>query len=620
VGIGLLSRFDSEHPLANLDKLPDLFKAVKNNPYALCVEGKAAESKEDPKKESKPTLMDRAEACGKILLAGVKDISENLKQTQADKKEVDAELEKLRASDFAFVKATKELQQLNARKQQLAERIAATLDKLTKFASAVHENVLAIAQLDRDLSGALDALDHRSVLYVTDMARRTTDRLLSYQYLMAKAYQYRLLRPYTGSLRLGRILERIRELIDFQDSQPVLSPDQFDSLKAIYLEEMSRIAEEIHQDVNVNAPEHSEPKSFRLTAEEVAALNEQGSLELDLAKKGLFGANLEDLRIASIETQDLTVNVIGTIGTHATLRIKMEHSGISRIVRGGQTYLFTHYRTERVNPITWTTVYDALSGKWTESRISAATESLLRFLLDLPSGEDVILYSPPAALAKLVLSKEVTADNGVDIDVTGLTLRVEYDYAQGDTGLRRLEVQVSDELEPRILLEQEDQNGRQDGLGDFARSFAGPGTVHLEAPLTHGRWSFDHWEVSGGGAVIASPEIEVNLARHVTARVVYRAAGGGGERFLRGDMSGDGAVDLTDAINVLDHLFLGGATPTCEDAADADDNGSLEITDAVKVLGYLFLGSAEPPAPGPRVCGVDPTADGFGPCVSQYCR
>ena len=122
---------------------------------------------------------------------------------------------------------------------------------------------------------------------------------------------------------------------------------------------------------------------------------------------------------------------------------------------------------------------------------SAATESILRALLGLEDAEDIPSFSPPA-MSTIVIPKEVTADNGVDIDVESLTLTLRYDFAQAQSGLRRLEVQVSDELGPRILLDTEDRNGRQDGLGGFVRSFPGPETVRIEAPASHGVWAFDH--------------------------------------------------------------------------------------------------------------------------------
>jgi serine/threonine protein kinase len=81
--------------------------------------------------------------------------------------------------------------------------------------------------------------------------------------------------------------------------------------------------------------------------------------------------------------------------------------------------------------------------------------------------------------------------------------------------------------------------------------------------------------------------------------------------FRRGDANADGSMDISDGIFVLGHLFLGGGSPTCSDAADADDNGSLELTDAVFVFRHLFLGSPPPSTPGPASCGQDPSDDGL---------
>jgi hypothetical protein len=88
--------------------------------------------------------------------------------------------------------------------------------------------------------------------------------------------------------------------------------------------------------------------------------------------------------------------------------------------------------------------------------------------------------------------------------------------------------------------------------------------------------------------------------------------------FRRGDANSSGQVDLSDAVFVLNFLFLGGSDPACLDAADADDNGSLELTDPVRILNVLFLGGTPIPAPGMTVCGPDGTEDGLG-CERSSC-
>ena len=78
--------------------------------------------------------------------------------------------------------------------------------------------------------------------------------------------------------------------------------------------------------------------------------------------------------------------------------------------------------------------------------------------------------------------------------------------------------------------------------------------------------------------------------------------------FLRGDANSDGAVDIADAVTLLNYLFVGGTAITCRDAGDADDDGLLNVTDVITILNHLFLGAGSLPSPALEP-GVDPTAD-----------
>ena len=80
--------------------------------------------------------------------------------------------------------------------------------------------------------------------------------------------------------------------------------------------------------------------------------------------------------------------------------------------------------------------------------------------------------------------------------------------------------------------------------------------------------------------------------------------------FVRGDVSGDGDLQINDALAGLDYLF-GGATVACLDAVDANDDGGLDVSDPIFTLHFLFADGA-PPAPPFPLCGVDPTIDGIG--------
>ncbi len=90
------------------------------------------------------------------------------------------------------------------------------------------------------------------------------------------------------------------------------------------------------------------------------------------------------------------------------------------------------------------------------------------------------------------------------------------------------------------------------------------------------------------------------------------------QAFKRGDANVDGTFDLTDPIITLEVLFLGKGEFLCPDAADSNDDGEVDISDTINSLTYQFL-SGTVPAPGPDVCGKDPTEDTLAECVYENC-
>ena len=92
------------------------------------------------------------------------------------------------------------------------------------------------------------------------------------------------------------------------------------------------------------------------------------------------------------------------------------------------------------------------------------------------------------------------------------------------------------------------------------------------------------------------------------------------DRFRRGFVNGDAALDISDARAILDVLFGTQARRlTCRKAADVDDNGRLDINDPVLLLRFLFLGGVAPEEPT-AACGVDPTADALTCRGSPTCQ
>ena len=87
--------------------------------------------------------------------------------------------------------------------------------------------------------------------------------------------------------------------------------------------------------------------------------------------------------------------------------------------------------------------------------------------------------------------------------------------------------------------------------------------------------------------------------------------------FRRADVNVDGAINVADALYLLDYLFRRGEPFECEKAADANDDGRVDMNDGLFILLHLFRGA--PLTPPSALCGRDRTFDqlecaGFSGC------
>ncbi len=94
--------------------------------------------------------------------------------------------------------------------------------------------------------------------------------------------------------------------------------------------------------------------------------------------------------------------------------------------------------------------------------------------------------------------------------------------------------------------------------------------------------------------------------------VTRRSCGPPEPQFSRGDVTGDGSLNIGDVISILSVLFITGSLD-CDDAGDTNDSGVLDLADPITLLDYLFGSGGGAPLPGPfMLCGEDPTPDALG--------
>lgn len=77
-------------------------------------------------------------------------------------------------------------------------------------------------------------------------------------------------------------------------------------------------------------------------------------------------------------------------------------------------------------------------------------------------------------------------------------------------------------------------------------------------------------------------------------------------QFRRGDANSSGIVDISDAVAILDGVYLGGDAIRCREAADADHNAEVDLTDALVIIEVLFAGNEGVAGVHWNECALDP--------------
>jgi hypothetical protein len=533
-GLKLLAKVDPDKPLESAKAIaPQALGVMTNKNISVCFGTNAppntntnSASSTNTVKKAKQDRLKQLTDCSKFLGGELKELASVFKEAQVDDQELAAELEKLKAADAELQSLTLEVEELNAEKERFAQELAVALQVIGSFSGALAENLVATHELEERLANGLAVLDHGALLHIKEMERRAKDRLIQYQYFLAKSFQYRRLRPYSGNLQLTRLFTRFQQLVE-TDSSHLLSQQEFENLKGIFVDELREIVSQSLD--NANAPARSFPKTYRLTASELRQLNEQGRLVLNLRKLGLINVGDENVRIADLRTITLAAHPVGgPVGSLGLVRVNFEHMGVSRLTSGGRTFLFRHYQTESVNPIVWNVIFDAVANRTVNSTLSAAQQSLISVLLaqqPVPVT-NLVFFSQPAVDADILLTKDVSTDNGTDFQIDELHFEIQYDFNPTSANMRQLDVKVADNLEPVIVVGQIDLNGRQDGQGDFSRVFSPFSLVTLQAPPTYGEFVFDRWVVNALPQTAQVPVTAIFLTDNTVVEARYRRLAG----------------------------------------------------------------------------------------------
>ena len=77
------------------------------------------------------------------------------------------------------------------------------------------------------------------------------------------------------------------------------------------------------------------------------------------------------------------------------------------------------------------------------------------------------------------------------------------------------------------------------------------------------------------------------------------------EDYMKGDVDGDGVVDLADAVLVINHYVGKPVNKFITKAADVDGDGVIDLADAVRIINF-YVGKVQSLAPSIYIDGLDP--------------
>ena len=547
-GIRVASDFDPEAPWDSIKGAGSIASAYKNSPFAQSANAqKQAKDQIDPK-QAEAKGFNYAGAllqAGAGLATGVSDIQQFIEERKAPSAEMLAELERLKSLSPEYKALMEEVEALMEQNKKFSEELLATMQQIATLSDMMTHHLLAIDALNRQISPGFVVLDDRATTYLKNMERRAYDRLLKYHYYMAKAFEYRLLKPYSQPLDLEGLFEKFKEIADLNSgstSPHNITPDQFTTLRQVYHGLIADLAESIYDQYISSPPESTISTRFDLIADEIATLNSGGTVVLNPYELG-FPFSQENIRIVDLKILSIATEPEGggSYGPNAWFDLYMEHSGVSTLKRDGRLYSFRHYNPLTQNPIVWGARYYPTDAHIQPIEPSAASDSLLRSLLSETASSDMLLYSRPSAWGDLILSRDFN-NTGGKIVLKSVRLEMFYDFTWRNSllDLRTLEVLAAkvqqpsqgqtEILEPDILplflVGKADINNRQHARGQFARVYhAGAGSVQVTASAQYGQWNFHKWTDRFGlelpGGPFTNPTITLNLQNDIAVMAQY---------------------------------------------------------------------------------------------------
>ena len=573
-GLDLVTRIDEQDPLDTVVEgisIAGSYKVASLQTQAKDLDEKMNPPMFGPLTEDETKQQEYLKQAGQLegglnlVQQGSDELQSYMASNEAPLTGVQAKLEMLKQENAQFKEVAEEIEEVTLEKGAFTARLVSVQNEIRELPGLIMKNALAAQKLNSSASELGGVLDPQALSVVEEMERRAKDRLRKQFYLLAKAYEYRVVENYRSvggeAFDAVTVFNKIIAIIEAAEGtvenpaddeiaatdagRPhIINPDGFETLKEIFGIQLQVIADRIISDYGTLGKEFSRetPATLNFDDTQIAQLNgDLRKVTVNLKKEGLLGVNREmhrirDLNLSGInfsltlDGEPVTAAEAGLAGG-SFIEIQVLHTGRTVLKKGGRCYVFNHYANESSedNPIKWIFELDLIDGSISTNAPSFASESLLTTLLGEDGSLEIQRFSRPGAAADLavcVLSVDpqwVGAPQGnLGVIIENLTLEAGIDYFEA-RGFPETEILVQDEegrslaIAPRFLFDPVSGSelpeiiGRRDGLGDLTRSFnvdrfeISPqsffGNTQTLDQAQPNGFEFSHWISQSGGRI-----------------------------------------------------------------------------------------------------------------------
>ncbi|WP_372775529.1 hypothetical protein [Mangrovibacterium sp.] len=456
----------------------------------------------------------------------------------ANNKKVEEELKKLLSANSDHNKLTEQLKKAVDSALVICNSINEKLSTYWANENKIQRNLEILLLKDRILSEDKSALSPAEKLTIENLKNASMKRLFEYHYLMAKAYEYRLIESFPeDNVNVEEFVGNVQKTIQQANGK-------FDES---VLEKSSILFNEIIQKINFRIISHfnsggsllsSDVIYYSLNKSEINQINAGKTIELNLyEKENLFPPNEENLRLVDLSVASCSFSNDHFIHANQNNEVTLEkegsnyinlnfiHSGISTLQKDGRLYKFNHLSSDKHDPVCWESHIDLIGNDIQTESISNDSKSLLLDASGKDTQGDLSLFSTPGVNADIRIKPWFNSP----AQFKSIVVKITYDSQKLSSSFKTLKFYSNIDI-PELYynISAADINGLQhSGSSQFQRCYPQNKEIKIETFDNIQGYQFDHWESYTNGKwerilSDSSSSLKISINDHQIIKAIFK--------------------------------------------------------------------------------------------------